>query len=269
MPSFHQILTLARVPNVPTVWSNVLMAWVVAGGSPPALADMMVFERGLPLMLWLALLGGTLLYAGGCTLNDAFDARWDRAHKPDRLIPSGVISERAVWLLGGCQMLAGWFFLVVIQFGSHDRSYPFLAPFVMPSLLAAAILIYDFWHKETPWSVVVMGACRALLVLAVAQVFGLWEPPPAAVLGAAGVLWAYIIALSLLARRESRPGGGFLKRLRPGWSVGRWVGEMLAALPLLDALLILVLRPDRWLVALICLSLWPLCRLLQRKYAAT
>ena len=114
-----------------------------------------------------------------------------------------------------------------------------------------------------------MGACRALLVLAVAQIFGLWEPPAFSVLVVAGALWGYIITLSLLARRESRPGGSFLRLLRPGWSVGRWVGEMLAAIPLLDAILILVLRPQSWAVAMICLLLWPLCRLLQRKYAAT
>ena len=94
MPTFHQILTLARVPNLPTVWSNVLMAWALAGG-------------GCWLGLCAALSGGTLLYAGGCTLNDACDSRWDRAHKPDRLIPSGAMTERAVWSLGLAEMALG------------------------------------------------------------------------------------------------------------------------------------------------------------------
>lgn len=268
MPSIHQILTLARVPNLPTVWSNVLMAFVMAGGAADW-RDMATFRPGPPLLLWLALLGGTLLYAGGCTLNDAFDARWDRAHKPDRLIPSGAVSELSVWLVGGIQMLVGWLLLVLIQCGSHDQPCPLLAPLILPSFLAGAILLYDFRHKESPWSVVVMGACRALLVLAVAQVFGLWGPPVLPVVVVAVMLWIYIILLSLLARREARPGGSFLRLLRPKWSVGRWVGEMLAAIPLLDALLILLMRPQRWPVALICLLLWPLCRLLQRKYAAT
>ena len=91
---WNHLLTLARVPNVPTVWSNILMAWALSGG-------------GCLGRLAAALAGGTLLYAGGCTLNDAFDARWDRAHKPDRLIPSGVLTERAVWTLGGLEMGAG------------------------------------------------------------------------------------------------------------------------------------------------------------------
>ena len=88
------------------------------------------------------------------------------------------------------------------------------------------------------------------------------------VIVAALVVWLYIISLSLLARRESRPGGGLLRALRPKWSVGRWVGEMLAAIPLVDALLLFALGGPHG-IALLCLLLWTLCRLLQRKYAAT
>ena len=257
MPSLNQILTLARVPNIPTVWSNVLMAWTLAGGNG----------------LWglaAALFGGTLLYAGGCTLNDACDARWDRTHKPDRIIPSMAMTERAVWTLGLGEMGMGLLMMILAHPGT----------WFLPLGLAVAILVYDFRHKETPWSVVVMGACRALLVLAAAGVQGAWLD--VRVLIAAGVVWFYIIGLSLLARRESRPGGGLLRWLRPGWSVGRWVGEMLAAIPLVDAALLMALGMGQagpagvvpgtggaWGMALICLLLWPLCRLLQRKYPAT
>ncbi|RYD33351.1 MAG: prenyltransferase, partial [Verrucomicrobiaceae bacterium] len=146
---FQQILTLARVPNVPTVWSNGLMTWVLAGGQAaywPALLA--------------ALAGGTLVYAGGCTLNDAFDARWDRLHKPDRLIPSGTLTERAVWTLGIGEMLAGLTALALAGPGTV----------VLPVLLTAAVVFYDYRHKRNPWSVVIMGACRALLVLSVAGV---------------------------------------------------------------------------------------------------
>lgn len=261
---FRQILTLARVPNLPTVWSNVLLAWTLAGG-------------GCGWGLLAALAGGTLLYAGGCTLNDAFDAAWDRQNKPDRLIASGEWSERGVWGLGLFEMVAG---LALFILARPDA-------WAWPAGLAAAIVVYDFRHKQTPWSVVVMGACRALLVLAGAAVTGAgWDWR---VLVAAGVLWIYIIALSLLARRESRPGGGFLKKLLPHWSVGRWVGEMLAAIPLLDSGLLLLLGlilhgqsaaiggvgvgrlPVEMVTgtAAVCFALWPLCRLLQVKFKAT
>lgn len=242
----HQILTLARVPNIPTVWSNVLMAWVLAGG-----------RSGRWASLLLAMAGGTLIYAGGCTLNDAFDARWDRAHRPARLIPSGALTERSVWVLGIAEILEGLALFIAAGRGT----------WFLPLVLVAAVIFYDFRHKANPGSVVVMGACRALLVLAAAGVAGNWTAPE--VLAAAAVVWAYIITLSLLARRESRPGGGILKGLCPSWSVGRWVGEMLAAIPLLDILLIFLLGGRCWAAVLVCLIFWPLCRLLQRKYAAT
>ena len=257
MPTIHQALTLARVPNLPTVWSNVLMAWALAGGGGMG-------------RLAAALAGGTLLYAGGCTLNDACDVRWDRTHKPDRLIPSGALKERTVWTLGLAQMVLGLACFVLAN----------PASWFWPAGLVLAILAYDFRHKESPWSVVVMGACRAMLILSAAAVAGgalHWKS-----LTAAAVVWLYIISLSLLARRETRPGGGILKALRPNWSVGRWVGEMLAAIPLLDAALLFALGTGTAGVAclvagtggahgvgLVCLLLWPLCRLLQRKYAAT
>ena len=257
MPTIHQILTLARVPNIPTVWSNILVGWALAGG-------------GCMGRLAASLAGGTLLYAGGCTLNDACDARWDRAHKPNRLIPAGVLTKRTVWTLGLSQMVFGLACFIL----AHPVSW------LWPVGLALAILAYDLRHKDNPWSVVVMGACRALLILSAAAVAGnalSWKT-----LTAAAVVWVYIILLSLLARRESRPGGSILKALRPGWSVGRWVGEMLAAIPLLDAALLFALGSGTACLAclvagtggahgmaMLCLLLWPLCRLLQRKYAAT
>ena len=242
--TLHHVLTLARVPNLPTVWSNVLMAWVLGGGQG---------SWGLA----AAIFGGTLLYAGGCTLNDACDARWDRAHKPDRIIPAGTITERAVCTLGLGEMAGGLALFCIAGPGT----------WFLPVGLVVAILLYDLRHKETPWSVIVMGACRALLVLSAAGVAGDWKLWT--VLTGATVLWIYIIVLSLLARHESKPGGGFLRRLRQAWSVGRWVGEMLAAIPLVDAVLLLALGSGCWTAVAVCAALWPLCRLLQRKYAAT
>ncbi len=253
--TIHQILTLARVSNLPTVCSNVLMAYVVAGGS---------LERWPALIF--AMLGAMLMYAGGCTHNDACDVGWDTIHKPDRLIPSGSLTKAKVQSLAMTEMKLGTIALMLAASGGWREGRGLLG-FWWPLLLAAAILLYNFRHKENPFSVVVMGACRALLVLSAATVAWNWESPP--VLIAAAVLWFYIILLSLLARRESRPGGSFLRTVRPAWSVGRWVGEMLAAIPLVDAVLIWLLRPQSWSAAVVCLLLWPLCRLLQRKFAAT
>ncbi len=176
----HHLLTLARVSNLPTVWSNCLAAWLISGVAP---------SWGLlPLML-----GASLLYAGGCTLNDAFDAKWDSEHRPERLIPSGILSHRRVWVIGLTEMTAG---LAVIFAAGVSVWWP--AP-----ALAAAILLYDAWHKQSPLSVIIMGACRWLLYLTAASVAGgNFEP----VMLGGGVLWLYIIVLSLVARGEAKRG---------------------------------------------------------------
>src|ERR1700722_7791443 len=78
------LLILGRVSNLPTVWSNCLAGWWLAGGgSRPALLCVSI--------------SASFLYLGGMFLNDAFDAGFDRNHRPTRPIPSGVITEREVW----------------------------------------------------------------------------------------------------------------------------------------------------------------------------
>jgi 4-hydroxybenzoate polyprenyltransferase len=81
------LLRLARISNLPTVWSNVLAASVLAGGmSAAAIAQVM--------------LAMSLLYTGGMFLNDAFDERIDSRERPDRPLPSGVLSSQMVWVSG-------------------------------------------------------------------------------------------------------------------------------------------------------------------------
>lgn len=174
----HRLLTLARVSNLPTVWSNCLAAWLISGAEPSWR------------LLWL-LAGASLLYAAGCTLNDAFDAKWDAQHRPERLIPSGSLSRRAVWGLGLTELAAG---LALTYAGGVSVWWP-------PLALAGAILLYDAWHKQSPLSVVVMGACRWLLYLTAAACAG-GELRTVMLFGA--VLWVYIIVLSLVARREAQ-----------------------------------------------------------------
>src|SRR5688572_26910916 len=82
---------LARAGNFPSVASNVLAALVLASphriGWPPG---------GL---LALAIVAGCLVYAGGATFNDVFDAEFDRRHRPHRAIPRGLVSRAgAAWV---------------------------------------------------------------------------------------------------------------------------------------------------------------------------
>ena len=47
------------------------------------------------------------LYAGGVILNDVFDYKLDKVERPERPIPSGVVSLRNASLYGSLAMLIG------------------------------------------------------------------------------------------------------------------------------------------------------------------
>jgi 4-hydroxybenzoate polyprenyltransferase len=172
------LLVLGRVSNLPTVWSNCLAGWILAGAGT-------VGRFG-----WLCL-GATLLYVAGMYFNDAFDATFDRQHRPERPIPSGAIRVTAVWQ---------W--ALVFLFGGLACLIPLgKAPAVLAVLLAATILLYDAVHKIFAFSPVVMAGCRLLLVLLAASVgtngitgLAIWT---------AVVLAAYVIGLSFIAQKES------------------------------------------------------------------
>lgn len=172
---------LGRVSNLPTVWSNCLAAWLLAGGSSwPRLA--------------LVSAGATFLYTGGMFLNDAFDVEFDRRYRPERPIPSGATSLALVWTVALACLLTGWLFCLALG----------KTPCLWSSALVAAIVVYDYIHKRTPLAPLLMSACRWLLYLAagsaaeggVNRAVVLW----------AGLLAAYVTGLSYFARRESRGG---------------------------------------------------------------
>ena len=229
-------LDLARAGNFPSVASNVLAALVLArGGAWPAPAEAA-----------LALLAGWLAYAGGATLNDVADAAFDAQHRPGRPIPSGALSRRAAALLGGAELALGLALLALLG-----------AVWFWVAGLAAVILAYDWLHKRWAGSVVLMAGCRILLGLAVASGAG-WTGGMA-VAGWVAALGVYIVGLSLLARREYLPGA-------PAVRLGRWVGQLLAGIPFIDAAALVVVGAPG--PALACALAVPLGRWAQRLAAA-
>ena len=99
MRLLHDILILGRVSNLPTIWTNCLAAWVVNRYASSDLLVLGVYsEATLPpwqTLGWL-LLGASLLYLAGCTLNDAFDQKFDERHNPHRPIPSESNSNQTI-----------------------------------------------------------------------------------------------------------------------------------------------------------------------------
>lgn len=199
------LLRLGRVSNLPTVWTNVMAATVLAGGDP------------LAPRTGVALLAMSLFYTGGMYLNDAFDREIDARERPSRPIPAGEISTAAV-LSAGFAMLGVGVGLMSL-FGLLQS----LAGFG----LAAAIVVYDLYHKGNPLSPIVMGACRALVYVGAALIAS--GTVSAAVLVGAVVLLAHVVGLTYAAKQES------LDRIDRLWPLAVLAFPLIAALPALAA----------------------------------
>ena len=181
MKTLRAWLILGRVSNLPTVCTNVYVAWLLAGGTLAWTAP----------LGWLSL-GASLLYVGGTTLNDYFDIAFDCEFRKERPIPSGVLSRATVGV--GCL----FYFVggsVAILLGAQG-SWIFLA------IVIAAIVLYDYRHTEWVGSVFVMGACRFFLSLLAASCVTSSIALPVWIHATA--LFAYIVGLSFTARGESR-----------------------------------------------------------------
>lgn len=199
-PRWRAYLLLARVSNVPTVWTNTLagMALVITA---------MPWDR----YMWVAV-SVSLFYVGGMFLNDAFDAEIDRRERPERPIPANDVSRGEAFAVGAGLLTLG---LVMLPFGTT---------LLLGVALAGAILLYDFRHKGERFAPLIMGLCRGLVyciaAAAVASVAG-------AVIAAALVMIVYVTALTAVAKIA-------------GANARWLVPLLIAAISLVDATVILV-----------------------------
>jgi hypothetical protein len=179
-------LRLGRVSNLPTVWTNALAGIALAGGDPWQAAT-------LPVLLALS-----LFYVGGMYLNDAFDREIDARDRPLRPIPAGEVAANTVFAAGFAMILAGLALLLpAAQLARADAAGALAAG----TALAAAILVYDWWHKGNPASPLLMGACRVLAYVTAAAAVAGAAPP--ALLAAAAVALCYLIGLTYIAKQET------------------------------------------------------------------
>ena len=220
--TFRTALTLGRVSNLPTVWTNALAGIVLAGGS--------VFShQSLPLIIAMS-----LAYIGGMFLNDAFDHQIDAIQRPERPIPAGLVSSRDVFTAGfGMLLLA-----VLLVYLSSNGSWPATLAAV---LLAALIVLYNCWHKANPVSPLVMGLCRMMVYvscgLAVSDEVG------NTLLVGATVTLGYLIGLTYTAKQENF-----------GQVSNLWPLAFLAA-PILFGIYVALEHPAIW-AAVAILTVW-------------
>ena len=192
----HHAFTLARISNLPTVWTNVLAAWAINATASstfkimPEVCNFTFFDWSTFAYL---LIGSSLIYAGGCTLNDAFDQDFDQAHNPKRPLSSGSISAQTVWILGSVELIMGGFLLVTVA--GCEKTWVLA--------LIASVLFYDFIHKKWAGGIIIMGGCRFFLWLTAATAAGKSALAPQSLIWAS-VLASYIIGISWFARGESQ-----------------------------------------------------------------
>ena len=223
-PRWRAYLLLARVSNLPTVWTNVLAGVAVSGA-------LVSWPIAAPLALALS-----LFYVGGMFLNDAFDTEIDSRQRPERPVPAGDVSRGEAFGVGG-GLLAGGMLLL-----------PFQTATLLPGmLLAVAIVFYDYQHKGVPFAPVVMGICRGLVYVIAAGATG--GVTNAVVIGGL-VMTAYVIALTVVARRAG--------------AQARWLVPLLiAGISLVDAAVIAV-ASGAYATAVVAAMGLPLTWLLQR-----
>ncbi len=226
---FSVALKLGRVSNLPTVWSNVLTGVALAG---TATVDW---------RLLLLIVSLSLFYVGGMFLNDAFDHGFDAKARPERPIPSGQASAAQVHAFGFGMMFVGLALLAWVGYRYEPLTQwrPVAAGFA----LAAAIVFYNWHHKNNPLSPLVMGLCRMLVYLTAALAVTAFIPQQ--VIVAAVVLLCYLIGLTYAAKKEH------LGRLENIWPLAFLAVPMAYGIYLVPAQPMVVLP-------LVLLALWAL-----------
>lgn len=179
-------LRLTRPANIVTAISDILAGAAVAGyaGGMDQLSSV--------LLLVVATIG---LYGGGVVFNDVFDAALDRVERPERPIPSGLISVTEGTILGTSLLVIG----VASAFGFS--AYP---SGTIAFAIAVAALVYDKWGKHHRFlGPLNMGLCRGLnLLLGISLVPE--ALPQYGFLAAVPII--YIAAITMISRGEVHGG---------------------------------------------------------------
>ncbi len=198
MKTLRTLLVLGRVSNLPTIWSNCLCGWLIGVGYAG------IGSVDWTMLFWLCA-GATAIYLGGMYLNDACDVAFDRQFRKERPIPSGVISEGAVWKIG-IGLLATGVGVLSLQGGTTA---------LLALALFNCVLIYNFLSQKIVWSLLLIALCRFFLLLAAASFAFVTTNPDGSFFAhqnsglatwTALALCLYVTGLSCLAKVESEPG---------------------------------------------------------------
>ncbi len=186
-------LTLTRPANLVTAIADVLAGMAIAH-------YFLTPEPAAAPIGWLAL-ATVGLYGGGVVFNDVFDAELDAIERPERPIPSGIVSKRAAVLWGSVLLLIG----VAASFMVNPIAG------LLAIGIAVASLVYDRYGKHHSWlGPLNMGLCRGLNLLLGVSIIPEQLLP---------YLWvglvpvAYIAAITMISRGEVHGGSSGVLRV--------------------------------------------------------
>jgi 4-hydroxybenzoate polyprenyltransferase len=182
-------------------------------------------------------------------LNDAFDARIDARERAERPIPMGEAGRGTVFALGFAMLALGALIAFALGLGAGLAGLA----------LAGAVVLYDWLHKRTALSPLIMGACRLLSYVTAAFAAGgatgaLW-------VGAAG-LFCHVVGLTYAARQES------YDRIGAAWPLAVMavpVGVGAVMLAVADATILAAAVAALLLAAYVIWSGWALSLLFRRR----
>lgn len=178
-------LRLARPANIVTAVSDILAGVAIVGFFGASVAGSLPLTPVI--LLCIATVG---LYGGGIVFNDVFDRELDKRERPERPIPSGLISAKAASIWGGSLLLLGCLFAFLVNATAG----------VMALLVTASALVYNRWGKHNTWlGPINMGLCRSFNLLVGMSVLPAVIPEFAYL---AVVPLVYIAAVTTISRGE-------------------------------------------------------------------
>lgn len=134
-----------RPANVITAATDVLAGSAIAG-------HFLFF----PDPSFLLVISTMCLYGGGVVMNDVWDAELDKVERPERPIPSGLISPLQASLFGSTLLVVGIYVAICVSGESG----------LIAGAIAVGALVYDKWSKHHRfWGPLNMGLCRGLNLL--------------------------------------------------------------------------------------------------------
>lgn len=182
---------MLRISNAPTIISNVMVGLALAiqshslAWSETSMPPRLDFLK----ILFIISVAILLMYFSGMIFNDAMDAKWDKKHRPNRPIPSGLIKRRDAWVTASFMMVCA-----VLLCGMQGALQ-------LSIVLSLVVLAYTLFHRWLFPAAILMALGRSLVYFI--AMTALSPPPPFGhLLGFCIAIGVYTTILTILGRNE-------------------------------------------------------------------